>query len=207
MVFFKNKGMFKRAAIYLLVIGISLLFSCKAWISKKYHFNQEFPFKTPEGYLSYLEKKKGFDLSHVIYPDTSTLENFLFYISKNQLAEYYGSLINDSTEIKKTESLQDNLSCMGRVINEINTNSKQGSITDTNLAKNDFYKYNFRFISSKNKFDLNNSPKPLKIILLYTYSYGTYFDSFLKEMNKFSKEHEKDAEVYIISLDYPFHFK
>jgi len=195
--------------ITICLFGCFLFFtSCKTILSKKYRVNQKFSFTSSAEYLDYLQKVKGFDLSHVIFPDTTTVNAFIGYILQKELVEYYGSLINDSTEVKKSQTLQDNLSCMGRVINEINTNKAINSFNDTSLlAKNEFHNFNFRFISSKEKFDLNRSTKPLKIILLYAYSYGTFFDEFLNEMNKFSQQQGNNAEVYIISLDYPFYFK
>ena len=73
-------------------------------------------------------------------------------------------------------------------------------------SRNEFYKFRFRHIDNGELFNFYASNKALKIFLIHSYSYGTYFDSFLNEMNKFSAEHNNEAEVYIISLDYGFHF-
>src|ERR1044072_7758858 len=116
--------------IFLLLI---LLSSCKAFITKKYKFNQPFSFKTSDEFRDYLQNKKQFDLSHVIYPDNTSMIDFLNYISKNELVEYYGTLINDSTEIKKSANLQENVICMGRVLSDIHSNVS-GTITDTSYV-------------------------------------------------------------------------
>lgn len=197
--------MFRPVLIALLIM---ILFSgCRSLLTKKYKFNREFNFKTREEYLHYLAAERKFDLSHVLYPDSNSQSHFFYYISKNKLTEYYGSLINDSTEIRKSLSLQDNLNCMGRILTEIQNNINTVSIDDSMYIRNDFYRFRFRHITNGEKFNFYSSDKPLKIFLIHSYSYGTYFDSFLNAMNEFSIAHNNEAEVYIISLDYGFRFK
>jgi hypothetical protein len=182
------------------------LVSCKALLLKKYKFNQEFKFQTKDEYLNYLQIKKKFNMSHVLYVDSNSNNNFANYIMDLHIAEYYGTLINDSTELKKSEKLQENLSCMGRVLTDINQNILK--LSDTSLyIKNDFKKFQFRYVNSGELFRYDDSGIPLKIVLLYGYAFGTYYNDFYKAMNNFSAEHSKEAEVYIVALDYSYHFK
>lgn len=182
------------------------LVSCKSLLLKKYKFNQEFKFKTREEYLNYLEVEKKLDMSHILYVDSNSTNNFLTYVMNLHLGEYYGTLVNDSTEIKKSETLQDNLTCMGRVLTDVNQNILK--LSDTSLyVKNDFKKFQFHYANSGKIFNYYDSNSPLMIILLYGYAFGTYYDDFFKAMNNFSAEHSKEAEVYIIALDYSYHFR
>lgn len=182
--------------------------SCKTLISKKFHFNEDFRFRTAPEYLAYLETNKKIDPRNVLYPDSTEAENLMTYIYNNKLTIFYGTILNDSLEVRKSAELQDNLSCMGRVLTDLENAITQKPFNDTSLyVKSDFGKFKFRRALTRDKFNASSDPAPMKIILLYSYSYGTYFDPLLEEMRKFALDNAGKAEVYIISLDYIYHFK
>lgn len=187
------------------IIALIFLLSCKSLLYKKYSMNRPFNFQSPAEYLKYLHSIKGLDTSHVIHPDSSSIWPFMQYIQNQRLSEYYGTLINDSVEIKKSKEMEENLSCIGRALTDIERNVVKTA--DTSLyVKNDFYKYKFFRSNTNVLFDFNESTKPVKIFLIYSYNYGTYYDIFFKKMNEFAMLHQHEVEVYIISLDYAFHF-
>ena len=197
--------MTKISVLSIGVLTLTSIFSCKALIAHKFKFNRKFDFKNREEYFNYLEAEKKFDISHMLYPDSSSVQKFIKYLSDNKLTVYYGTLLNDSVELKKSPELQDNLSCMGRILTEI-TNAGN-SFTDSLYIRSQFKDFSFRFINSQKKFEFYKTGETLKIFLLYSYMYGTYFDPFLKEMNKFASQNTGKATVYIVNLDYIYHFE
>jgi hypothetical protein len=118
---------------------------------------------------------------------------------KVEFSEYYGSFINDSVEIKKSDFLEQNKVCMGRVLKEIETNS--GEINDSLLVKNFQFKQ-YRLFNAKTGEQLNlNSNNKLKVFLIYSYSFGNYFNSLYKDLAVFSKRNHNKLYIYVISLD------
>jgi len=199
--------MLKRSLVFLLLYGISFS-SCKFLVGKYYGTNERFNFESRKAYSDFLEKKKKFDLSDIIYPDSAYWFNFVDFISRNELSEFYGCLLNDSTELKKSNFLQENLTCMGRVLGEIQTNAIQYSSSDSSLIiKNNFKNFLFREFLTNKKFELNHSEKPLKIILIYSYSFGRVFDKLYDSVYSFHMSHINETQLNIIALDNIFHLK
>ena len=197
----------KRIVVLFFLTGISVS-SCKFLIGKYYRTNERFNFKSKMAYSGFLEKKKKFDLSYIIYPDSSSWFNFVDFISGNGLSEYYGCLLNDSTEVKKSDALGENLNCMGRVLAEIQTDVLKNSSPDSSLlVKSNFKNFHFRQFLTNNVFELNHSEKPLKIILIYSYSFGRVFDKLYDSINSFHTTHINETQLYIIVLDNIFHLK
>lgn len=185
-----------------IILTICLTSSCKSILESVYGMNKKFEFTSKSAYVKYLENKKGLDISRVIYPDSGSRVSFLNAIQQGEFSVYYGSLLNDSIELIRSDILNENISCMGRIINEMNSGISGLNLSDSGLLANSELKnYTFRYIADNKIFDLNNSEKRMKIIMLYSFSLGRYFDNTFKEVQKFHVTHKDVTELIIISLD------
>ena len=186
----------------LIFFSIFLLSSCKIFISKKYKFNQKFEFETRADYINFLQNKKGFTPSVIIYPDSAFYDKFLIDLAQNQLSVYYGCLVNDTMEIAKSALLKDNLNCAGRILGEIKKNiAFEGIGKDSSIVKSSFRDLKFRYLTNNSFFDLGLSTKKLKIFLIYGHALGTYFDSYFRQVNKFYNVNENETDLFIITID------
>jgi len=189
--------------VFIIVVCLSVLVSaCKLLVVKKYKFNQKFDFTTKAAYFGYLKEKKKFNLEDIIYPDSASVVNFFASLSLNKITVYYGCLVNDSVELKKSELLKENLSCAGRILADIRTRAGVIQRVDSNLVqRSGFHRYRFRSLVSGRVFNLNNSEKKFKILLVYGHSLGTYFDDYYREVYRYYQKYKNYIELYIITLD------
>ncbi len=186
--------------VYLLIIGTFFIYGCSSILRSKYRFNQPFRFSTKMEYLNYLENKYSFSYAHVLYPDSLSQYAFFNNVMQARLSQYYGTFINDTLEVKKTKHLSENLTCIGRVLKEIEINSsKVGYINDvtTNTV---FRDYHFKVADNDSDFVFNPNGK-VKIFLLYAFAMGNYFDEFFKDVVVWAKNVPEKVEIFIISLD------
>jgi hypothetical protein len=127
---------------------------------------------------------------------------------EKHLTVYYGSFLNDSTELVKSDELQENFGCMGRILTDMNKGlANRQALNDTLLIRTDFKDYRLLNISNNEEYKMNDSKKPFKILLAYNYSLGSYFDDFYKAALDFAAKHKDEVELKIISIDpmYMFH--
>jgi len=184
--------------VFLFVLGAA----CTTFLKMRYGVNKHFNFTTKESYLTFLRDKKNIDTKNVLVPDSNSIPLFMGSIINDSLSIYYGCLINDSVELKKTKELSDNLSCMGRILEDISLGEASLNKEDSSLfVKSQFNKYHFYFLQNGEKLDINQSNSKLKIILLYSYSLGRYFDRTFNEVRMFHESHKKTTTLYIITLD------
>ena len=194
------RSKFEKRYVFLLCLVV-LLISCRAFLKVKYGFNKPFNFTTKESYISFLQKK-NIDVTKMIFPDNNSRIPFLMSIIRDSLTVYYGCLINDSVELVKTKELKDNLSCMGRVLDDIRIKAPGLSKSDSSLfIKSQFKTYQFNFLYNSKRLDLNQTNQKLKIIMLYSYASGSYFDDTFDEVRKFHENHKESTELYIITID------
>ena len=91
---------------------------------------------------------------------------------------------------------------MGRILSNINDGLNNSNvINDTLLSKNDFNAFKFYEVSTGRPYHIENSPKQVKIFLLYYYSSGRLFDKSFKEIFEFANDHKDRVEVRVIPMD------
>jgi hypothetical protein len=185
--------------IYIVVLITVTLSGCRYLIARKYNLNREFTFNSRTEYFNHLQKKYSFASSQVLYPDSSSQQAFLFEISQARLMQYYGSFLNDSVELKKSERLSENLSCMGRILNEMELHFDKKNSGDV-IANSTFRTKYFRIGADDSRFGFKEDNK-LKIFLLYSYAMGSYSDDFYKEISNWVRERKDKVEIFIISMD------
>src|SRR5204863_5934052 len=132
---------------YIFLISLFVLgTSCNTFLKIRYGLNRHSNFRTKESYLTYLRNKKNIDVQNVIVPDSNSISLFMESVINDSLSIYYGCLINDSIELKKTKELSENLSCMGRILEDISLGEARLNKKDSSLfVKSQFNKYQFNF--------------------------------------------------------------
>ena len=187
-----------------LIIALAFisLGSCQALMSKFYGANKIANFESPEEYFSYIEKKKKIPRSAILIPDSSTYNKFMDSIYFGNQLVLYATYLNDSTAIKFTPDLKENMGCLGRVLNELKTNiDSKESIPDSLIIKSDFNNFLFNEASTDEKYQINRSSKPLKVFLLYFYGSGKFFDKTFQEALDFAKSHQNEMDLKVIATD------
>ena len=193
----------KFGSSYVLLLSLFVLgASCTTFLDLAYGLNKRFNFKTKESYIIFLRDKKNIDINGVIVPDSKSQSLFMESILRDSLTIYYGCLINDSVELKKTSELTHNLSCMGRILDDISHGEANLNKLDSSLfVKSQFNKYQFNFLYNDQQLNIAQSNEKLTIIMLYSYAFGRYFDKTFNEVRKFHENHKKSTDLYIITLD------
>jgi hypothetical protein len=186
--------------IITILLSIFVFSSCKIIIEKKYGMNKPFKFKERKEYIEYLNAK-GFPSSNVLFVNDSSSYEFYRLLSDSQLGAYFGSLLNDSTEIRKTDELKENLSCAGRIIKDIDLNARRMEFDSSFLVQSNFKTFSFKRLDNNEKFFMNSTNQKLKIIMLYGFSLGTLYDPLYREIINFYEQNKDKTELYIISLD------
>jgi hypothetical protein len=182
-------------------ILIFFLSSCKWVVEKKFHMNQKFRFKSVVEYQNHL-LKKGFDTSSVLFLPANKYNDFaLDYFFGQTASPYIATFINDSIKIKKSEVLSENLGCMGRILKDVNNQVQDSTESQFEAVKKQFSSYSFQQFGSNSDWTMSLSKKRFKIILVYSYSFGTYYNDTYKELLLFQRQNEADVDVFIISID------
>lgn len=187
--------------IFVLVLSVSL-FSCKYYATKKYHLNNRFDFKTKSKYLDAFKNKKIGESLNLLYIDSADYLNF--YVNKmsnDSAVAYLGCFLNDSTAVRKSESLSDNTSCSGRIQNEIKTNLMMNKDSIRYNCKREHIRdYKFREVATGNLVNFNSDDE-MKIMLIYASGFGSYYDELYKWIIKSKQESKMKSKVYFISID------
>ena len=175
--------------------------SCKNYVAKKYHVNQSFTFKTKQAYFDYLEQKKHFEKDHLLFLDAAT-HNQVFEIVSTGYPVYYGSFINDSTEIKKSSYLMINEQCMGRMDGEIKRNVAQENHFDTMLiASKNLNRFHLFHAATGAPLNINGNNHRLKVFMFYGFAQGSVYDELYKEVYKTYYDTNRAFDLYIILID------
>jgi|GEM_PF-6392490 len=182
---------------------LALLFgSCKAFFGTVYGFNRNINFKSSDEYLSYVEKKRKIPRSSILIPDSTIYGEFLETVINEQMGILYGSFLNDSTRIKRSEELEENVTCMGRVLSDVRNNVVViGVVNDSLVERYDFNQFTFRNAEDGSVYGMESSTKPVKLFLLYYYSGGNYFDKHYKAIFDFANDHKDQIDVKVIVTD------
>jgi hypothetical protein len=181
------------------MVAVAISCGCRPIFNAVYKFNREFTFTNRTEYLSFLDRSYSLAPEQVVYLDSLSEQLFIMEVVQRNISEYYGSFINDSVEIKHSSFLEENTSCIGRVLTEIEANS--GKITDSLLVKNKNFRQ-YKLLNTKTDQQLAlNADKKIKVFLLYTYRMGNYFNGFYKDVAALSKGKKDQLSIYVISLD------
>jgi hypothetical protein len=185
-----------------------ILISCRYYATKKYHLNNSFAFKTKSDYLNAFKKKKIGEPVDLLYIDSADYLNF--YVNKmsnDSAVAYLGCFLNDSTTIKKSESLSDNTSCSGRIQNEIKTNLMMNKDTIRYNCKREHIRdYKFREVATGNLVNFNSDDE-IKILLIYATGFGSYYDELFQLITKSKQESKMKSKVYFVSIDPVYQLK
>jgi hypothetical protein len=188
--------------IFLMVCICINILSCKFYATQKYHLGKRFNHKDKVLYLKYIVDKNVFEKDKILYLDSSHYVDFIVNkIQHDSSVFYLGCYLNDSTILTFSNFLKSNISCSGRIKNEIEA---------TLLLKDDYKKsvsagknlsqFQLKLLSTNNVFDLNKSDKKLKLFFTYSYKFGTYYDSFFKEIKALTEKY-KTADMYLVCID------
>ena len=185
----------------LLIVLIFCTVSCKSFLAIKYKTNQPFTFKTKQAYIDYLEKKKHFEKDHLVFLDATTY-NRIFDVLSNSYPVYYGSFINDSTEIKKSNHLMINEECMGRMDGEIKKNIAQENHFDTMLiTSTNLNRFHLLKAITNAPLNINGNDHRLKVFMFYGFAQGSVYDELYKEVYKTYYETNRGFDLYIMLID------
>ncbi len=184
------------AICYLLIACISS--GCMKMAIKKHKIGREFNFTDRNRYFSQISKENGIDVSYFLLLDSADYMKF----GSSTTSIYYGCFINDSTQIKKTDWLMDNQSCMGRIGHEIE-HIMLSNRPDTIALDSSVNLSNFGFYSAvdNKRIRIIHPDKKLTIVLVYFYSMGTYYRSLFKEILEAQQKFSSICNLYVVSMD------
>jgi hypothetical protein len=188
----------KRTLYLFICVALITGTSCKAIFYRIKGVNRPFNFKSKEAYASYLQKI-AVNPEMVYYISDSAGWGIMNTIIDENISAYYGAFINDSTELEKSDALKENMSCMGRILHDIELNENE--FYNQKIRKSDFYRYHFKSLENQALLNINKSAKKLKIVLVYSYSFGKLFKKTFTEVNSFYEKNKTDCDLFIISID------
>jgi hypothetical protein len=192
-------SLYMKHVFFIVVTGI--LFSCKPLVKTVYGVNKEIEFKTLTDYRNYVKAKSQIDLSKFYYIDSSSYYDFINLIVQAKTDYFFGTFINDSTVIKKSDYLMENESCVGRVLKEINYPKNESSQILT--VKNESLKTHvFVNVITNQPLQFYNDNKK-KIVLVYSYKGGTIKKNDFIEIQNIVNSTET-YDLVILSLDKVF---
>lgn len=199
----------KKVTNGLLVLVAFCFMSCHKYAIRKYQLGRNFDFKSKVDFENYLNKQKVFDVTHVLYPDSSSYLKFITEkLKQDSTVAYVGSYLNDTTCIGKSDFLSKNTSCKGRIEEEIIRNINTVEFPDSLVLKvNGMSLYNLHYLKNSSLFDMNQQHKKLKIFLAYSYSFGTYYDNLFRKVIANQKSNESTTDVFIVCMDPIYYLK
>jgi hypothetical protein len=186
------------------IILIAFTFiSCKWYVVHNYQMNKPFAFKQKTEFIDYLKKRKTFKLGQVLYLEK---ESYLKFINEKLTEDstlfYVGTYFNDSTIVKRSQHLNEKISCSGRIENEIKQNLTKNNFGHDELKQvSKMSGYALKHLSNNEIFDITADKKPSKIFITYTYGYGKWYDHLYKEINELQKLNDQNTTVYVVCLD------
>lgn len=176
--------------------------SCNYYAYKKYHIGQPFVFKEKSAFINHLQSKKTFDLSQCIYLDSISYFKFVINQLNNPSVIVLGSFLNDSISIRQSQYYTTNSSCAGRIENEILKNLSFLSFPDSVLDKKSrLSDYDFKKLSTKEDFHLDAEANKVNIFVLYSYSYGNYYDKLYQNIQSLITHYSNTAKIFVVCTD------
>ena len=175
---------------------------CKLYVNHKFNLDRKFDFKDKASFLKYLNSKKIFDESHILYIEADGYQSFINEkLQQDSSIVYQGCYINDSVYISRSSLLNENTSCMGRIDLEIAANLKRTTIPDSLLISGKrISSYHLKHLNDNTPFYMNPQKK-INLLMVYAYSLGTYYDELYQKIMLLTKENETLADTYLICVD------
>ena len=190
------------ATLYLIIV------SCSYFANKKYHIGQPFNFREKSDFINHLQSKKIFDLSQCLYLDSICYFKFVYNQLNNPSVIVLGSFLNDSISIRQSQYYTTNSSCAGRIENEILNNLSLLSFPDSVLDKKSrLSDYNFKKLSTKEDFHLDAEANKVNIFVLYSYSYGNYYDKLYQNIQSLITHYSYTAKIFVVCTDPVYRLK
>ena len=177
--------------------------SCNSGEKLIFGANKDKKFSSIKEYRAYMKAMYSFDQKQFYYADQKNYDSLLYYVAGNKIDYLLGIFENDSIEYKKSLFLDDNESCIGRIVNEIEVISKSGK---SEKIRNDFF-HNNRFINLENQQILDmQSSKTKKVILVVSYKLGRIHKNDFTKIEEIVNQ-QMDYELIVLSLDKVFNYQ
>ena len=179
------------------------LTSCKWYAIHRYQMNKPFTFKQKTEFINYLKKKKAFKLGQVLYLENESYAKFIHEkLTQDSTSFYVGNYFNDSMIVKRSQHLNENTSCIGRIEQEIRNDCSRNHFNENELMTvSKMSGYHLKYLSDNKTFDINADKKANKIFLTYSTRYGKWYDGLYKEINDLQKKNNQNVSVYVVCLD------
>ncbi|MBU3713540.1 MAG: hypothetical protein FGM46_01170 [Ferruginibacter sp.] len=192
--------MFNR--IFIIVCAGGLL-SCTAFIKQKYGLQRPFRFDTKKDFLRVIEKENLFPSKNILYIDSSSVIDFFQdMVQKENISIYIGAYLNDTILIKRSDYLNENESCRGRIENEMLLNTYRKEYPDSlKIKTKKFSSYKLCRLSNNSAFVIDKDLGKLTFFLLYSYSSGTYYRPLYQKAFELQHNNPDNIDIYIISTD------
>ena len=199
----------KKILLAVMVLLAITLTGCKMYAIKKYHLGREFKFSNKTAFLSYISKEKLFDEQDMLYVDSTNFFSFL----KEKLQQdssfiFLGTYLNDSTSISRSAMLSENTSCKGRIGNEIRSQLQQSAMLPEQLiVSKGLSNYHLKYVRDGKPFDMNEMNGKWTILLVYSYSFGSYYNDLYREVINQTTSNKEKATLKIVCIDPVYHLK
>lgn len=190
----------------IIIISLFFLISCKAFVQNNYQLGRQFRFASKKSYLNYLTRQKGFDRDKIIFIDSASYTGFLKDVLIHEgCISYLGIYLNDSLSMMASDELK----------NEelLNTNKFKAGIsklfkpaaTDSNLQiRINLAHYHFKYLKNNANAFPGCTNKNASILFIYSFTYGSYYDTLYKAAIAMAKRNRSGVELFIIVIDEVF---
>ncbi len=187
----------------LIIILAFTIMSCKWYTVRRFQINKPFSFLQKSEFINQLKKKKAFNINQVLYVEKESYEKFLRQkITQDSTVFYVGTYFKDSMIVKRSQHLNENTSCIGRIEQEIRNDCSRNHFNENELMTvSKMSGYNLKYLCDNKTFDINADEKAIKIFLTYSTRYGKWYDGLYKEINGLQKKNNQNVSVYVVCLD------
>ena len=183
----------KKTKFIILLLGVVVLCSCKAFVNVVYHPKKVVQFDDLEDYKITADKKYKINTENLYYISDSAYSSFINLIITQDIDYFYGIFIDDTSKIISSPFLKENPGCRGRIISELDISSY------TKTRDEIFRQFQFVNISTGKTLKFTDNGKK-KLVLIFAHTAGLMMRKTFVELQKEVKR-RSDYEVFIISLD------
>lgn len=183
---------------YIYFVLILFLVSCKSIIKNAYQVNKEIQFESREDYKNIAETKYKIKPANLFYTSRSDYLRLIELINLRKVDYFYGIFTDETTKLRASNYLNDNQSCRGRIMKEMQ--SKSGNIIRDSL----FQKISFYNIINANRSIFPNGKH--RIVLIFGHTQGLLKRKDFKEIQDIVLKNPK-FELFIISLDPIYYYE
>lgn len=184
-----------------IVLGFCLLTSCGQLLPAIYNVNQNKEFASKTAYKDYIIKSTSVDISRFLYLDKDSYHKFLDYIASNNVDYYLGTFINDTLQIAKSKYFEENRSCSGRIIPELDSSLRRNSYDLNTVLKNTSLYY-----LDRRPAKITDTSK-MHVYLIYSYKMGRVHNKDFKSVKDYVDKHSNKFDLFVISIDPYFMYK